>query len=395
VICLPLVGVRGSIGVLYLDSRGLATLRMTEDLPLLEAFASQATIAVENARLHAQLATQRDTLEQENKTLRQEVKRVFAFENIVGESTPMRRLFQLMERVKDVNTPVLIQGETGTGKELIARALHYEGHRKGGPFIVVNCGAIAETLMWSTLFGHKKGSFTGAVEDKFGLFELANGGTLFLDEVGELSLELQVALLRAVDDRTITRLGEDDRPRTIDIRFIYATNRDLKEMVDEGTFREDFYYRLNVFRLDTPPLRERGEDLRLIVERVLKSLFKEMGKSPSRIAPETYQLFYSYRWPGNVRQLKNELERAAVLIDPGEVIGPRLFAHLVGARPSARIFEGTTLREKLEASERTVLEEELGNSKWNISKCARRLECTRQHLHNRIRKLGIVRPHAR
>jgi transcriptional regulator with GAF, ATPase, and Fis domain len=364
-----------------------------EDLSLLKSFASQATIAIENARLHGHMATQRDSLALENSVLRREMEQTYAFDNIIGQSGPMKQLFHVMERVLEVSTPVLIIGETGTGKELIAKAIHYHGSRADAPFVPANCGAMSDTLMWSTLFGHRRGSFTGAIEDKAGLFELANQGSLFLDEIGELSLNIQAALLRALQDGVITRLGEEQRPRQIDTRLLYATHRNLEEMVAQGKFREDLYYRLNVIKLEVPPLRERGEDLRLLCEHYHQKLTKQMNRELGPIPPDTYRLLYSYSWPGNVRELENKLERAALLADPGAPLGSSLFPELRGNVAGAGVdFQGKTLREKLDNAERGILEEELGKADWNISRCARNLNCTRQHLHNRIKKLRINRP---
>ncbi|MBU2693155.1 MAG: sigma 54-interacting transcriptional regulator [Candidatus Eisenbacteria bacterium] len=393
VICVPLVGPHGTVGVLYLDSQLPGQLEKNEDLSLLKSFASQATIAIENARLHSQTATQRDSLALENSVLRREVEQICTFDNIIGQSAPMKQLFHVMERVLEVSTPVLIIGDTGTGKELIAKALHYHGSRAGGPFVPANCGAMSDTLMWSTLFGHRRGSFTGAIEDKAGLFELANQGSLFLDEIGELPLSIQAALLRALQDGVITRLGEEQRPRKVDTRLLYATHRNLEDMVAQGKFREDLYYRLNVIKLTVPPLRERGEDLRLLCENIHQRLSISMKRQIGPIPPETYRLLYSYAWPGNVRELENKLERAALLADPGSPLGPHLFPELKGSLASTvGDYQGETLREKLESAERGILEDELSKVEWNISNCARHLRCTRQHLHNRIRKLKINRP---
>jgi transcriptional regulator with PAS, ATPase and Fis domain len=260
--------------------------------------------------------------------------------------------------------------------------------------MAANCGArMNDDLWWSKLFGHKKGSFTGAISDKPGLFELAHEGTLFLDEVAELSPSLQASLLRALTDGIISRLGEDERLRRVDVRLISATNRNIEQMVESGDFREDLYFRLNVIKLDVPPLRERGDDIRLLVEHFLSKISAKLGLQKPRLSPDSYSLIYAYPWPGNVRELENALEQALVLADPGGPIGPERFPKLLdkGAK-SVRRFEGRDLKEKIEAAERTILSEELDLSGWNISQCARRLGCTRQHLHNRIRKLRLKRP---
>jgi Nif-specific regulatory protein len=392
VICLPLLGSEQALGVLYLDSRTPGELLRSEDLPIMEAFAGQAAIAVEKARLHEQVARQRDTLALENTVLRREVEQAVAFDNIVGRSPPMRKLFALMERVKDVDTPVLIVGETGTGKDLIAKAIHFHGHRAQGPFVPANCGAMSEQLDLSTLFGHRKGAFTGAIEDKAGLFELANEGTLFLDEIGELAPSIQTALLRVLQDGVITRLGEEHRPRRVDVRLIYATNRNLEEMVRAGRFREDLFYRLNVIRLEVPPLRERGEDIRLLAEHFRRTLSEKLKRPVGPITKETYRLFYDYSWPGNVRELEKLMERAIVLADPGAPLTPDLFDEIAPqARRRASRYAGG-LKDRLLAAEKEILEEALEACGWNVSECARRLGCTRQHLHNRMRRLRIQRP---
>ena len=237
---------------------------------------------------------------------------------ILGQSTAVNQLLQIIQKVAGNKTNVLIIGESGTGKELVARMIHESGPLKNKPFIPVNCGAIPENLIESELFGHKKGSFTGAVSEKMGLFEAADGGTLFLDEVGELPLSMQVKLLRAIQERVVRRVGGNDDIK-IDVRIIAATNRDLEQAVRKGTFREDLYYRLNVILIKTPPLRERFGDIDLLAEAFLKKFCEKQNKNLKGLSKDTAQILRDYRWPGNIRELENVIERAVTLESTDEV----------------------------------------------------------------------------
>lgn len=237
---------------------------------------------------------------------------------ILGESPAVKELTKLIQRVASSKTNILVIGESGTGKELVARMIHDIGPLKAKPFVAVNCGAIPENLIESELFGHKKGSFTGAVSDKPGLFEVADGGTLFLDEVGELPLGLQVKLLRAIQERVFRRVGGNEDIR-VDVRIIAATNRDLEAAVAKGTFREDLYYRLNVILIPTPPLRERKGDVRLLAETFLKRFAEKAGKKVSGFSPEAMEALERYPWPGNIRELENSMERVVTLASDGMV----------------------------------------------------------------------------
>ena len=237
---------------------------------------------------------------------------------IIGQSLAVKSMLGLIERVAPAKTNILVIGESGTGKELVARMIHESGPLKNKPFVPVNCGAIPENLIESELFGHKRGSFTGAVVDKPGLFEIANGGTLFLDEVGELPLQMQVKLLRAIQERTIRRVGGTEDVR-IDIRIIAATNRDLEVAVAKGTFREDLYYRLNVILLKTPPLRERTGDVRILATHFLKKFSERQGKPIRQFTPEALKALEVHSWPGNVRELENTIERAVTLATAKEI----------------------------------------------------------------------------
>ena len=266
-------------------------------------------------------------LEKENRTLKRELKRNYNFDNMIGNSEKMHSVFNIIKRVSLAPTNILVTGESGTGKEVIAKAIHYNGPLKDAPFITVNCGAIPENLMESEMFGHKKGSFTGAVQDKMGLFEAAEGGTLFLDEVGELPLNIQVKLLRALQERIIRPVGSTENIK-VDLRIIAATNRNLEEMVDEGTFRQDLYYRLNVINITAPPLRERKEDIPLLATHFLHKFNERLGRDVSSVSAEAMEKLESYSFPGNVRELENIIERSMAL-EVGNSILPESLPPLV------------------------------------------------------------------
>ena len=255
--------------------------------------------------------------------LREELVGRYTFENIIGRSTRMRAVFALVERVAKTNSTVLLQGESGTGKELIARAIHFSSPRSEHRFLSINCGAMPESLLESELFGHERGAFTGAVRDKRGLFQEAHRGTLFLDEIGEMSQPMQVKLLRALQDRTVRRVG-GTAEEAVDVRIIAATNRDLQERIAHGDFREDLYYRINVIPIQLPPLRDRREDIALLADHFLRKLASGLGQPPRRLSKEALRLLESHLWPGNVRELENLIERA-VALSASDPIGPADF----------------------------------------------------------------------
>src|SRR3989440_2648315 len=255
-----------------------------------------------------------DRVRNENLALREEIDRSSMFEEIVGSSTALRRVLALVERVAPTDSTVLISGETGSGKELIARAIHKKSHRAGRAFIRVNCAAIPSSLVASELFGHEKGAFTGALQRRLGRFESANGGTIFLDEIGDLPPEMQSALLRVLQEREFERVG-GSRPIHVDVRVLAATNRDLDAALEEGSFRKDLFYRLNVFPIDLPPLRERADDIRLLVEYLVRRYAQLAGKRIKQIEGRTLELLTAYDWPGNVRELQNVIERSVILTD--------------------------------------------------------------------------------
>jgi formate hydrogenlyase transcriptional activator len=332
-----------------------------------------------------------DRVRNENVALREDIVRYSMFEEIVGSSAPLRRVLAQVEKVAPTVSTVLILGETGTGKELIARAIHNRSKRSGRAFIRVNCAAIPPPLVASELFGHERGAFTGALQRRLGRFELADGGTLFLDEVGELPLEAQVALLRVLQDREFERVG-GSHTISVDVRVLAATNRDLGAAVAEGTFRQDLFYRLNVFPIRMPALRERGDDIPILVKYLLNRYAERTGKNIRHISKRTLDLFQAYDWPGNVRELQNVIERAVILCD-GETFAvddswltPVVAPHSVATR--------SPLVANLVEHEREVIEHALREAEGVIggpAGAAAKLGIPRQTLESKIKKLGIKR----
>lgn len=282
---------------------------------------------IDEVRLNIANALRAKNLETEVRVLKKELVKEYSFQNMVGNSDAMHAVFNLIQRVSQAPTNVLITGESGTGKEVIAKAIHYNGPLKDKPFVTVNCGAIPENLMESEMFGHKKGSFTGAIADKVGLFEVADGGTLFLDEVGELPASIQVKLLRAIQERIIRRVGATDDMK-VEVRIIAATNRNLEEMVAKSTFRQDLYYRLNVIGIKSPPLRDRSEDIPLLANHFLKKYNDKLNKQISTISVEAMDILKKYNYPGNVRELENMIERT-VALEAGSTILPESLPPMV------------------------------------------------------------------
>jgi Nif-specific regulatory protein len=388
VVALPILTAGRVLGVLYVDSHSIAHEFTPEDIAILEGFAAQVAVALENARLHEELKDSKNRLEMENLNLRRALKEESRYGLLVGRSPKMLRVIELMEKVIPTQVSVLIQGETGTGKELVARAIHLNGPRREKNFMAVNCGALPESLLESELFGYRKGAFTGASEDRIGLFEAADGGTLFLDEVGEMPATLQVKLLRVLQDSQIRRVG-DTVSRRVDFRLIAATNRDLKTEVEAGRFRQDLFYRLNVVPVSLPPLRERGEDVLLLAQHFLELFMKQQEKTVRGLSAESRELLLRHPWPGNVRELENAMARAVALADEGGAIEPLLFG--LGA-PVTRRWDGQhTLRETLDAVEAETIREALRQCESNVSRAARALGVSRQHLHNRMNAHGIRR----
>ncbi len=290
---------------------------------------------IDEVRINISNALRSKNLEFENRSLKKELGKEFSFQNIIGNSPAMHHVFDLIKRVSQAPTNILVTGESGTGKEVIAKAIHYNGPLKDRPFVTINCGAIPENLMESEMFGHKKGSFTGAIADKPGLFEVADGGTLFLDEVGELPLSIQVKLLRSLQERVIRRVGATEDTK-VDVRIIAATNRNLEDMVQKSTFRQDLYYRLNVIHIKTPSLRERKEDIPLLAHHFLKKYNDKLNKNIGSISTEAMENLKKYDYPGNVRELENMIERT-VALEGGATVLPESLPPLVNTSTGRKL----------------------------------------------------------
>jgi len=388
VVAVPLPGPEGVAGALYIDSRTAAGIIEEDGVRLLEALAAQAALALETAEHRQHLVETAESLQAANRTLRRALGERTAFDQILGRSPAMQRVFQVLDRVVGNSVSVLIGGETGTGKELVAQALHFQGPRREANFIPVNCGAIPEALLEGELFGYRRGAFTGAERDHAGLVEEANGGTLFLDEIAELSLPLQVKLLRMLQQSEVRRLGEST-VRRVDVRIITATNRDLEVMVAKGEFREDLFYRINVVRLYLPPLRDREDDVIFLAETFLDRIRDKVSRPDLRFGQDAYRWLRAHPWRGNVRELMNAVERAAALA-PTDTIAPHDLSDAKADTPAPQEFlVSGTLKDVLLKAEENAIRHALTEADGNVSLAARRLGVSRQHLHTRIRKLGI------
>jgi formate hydrogenlyase transcriptional activator len=401
--CLPLPGRGRVLGVFCIGSMredGFTD----DDVSFLGQLTKEIAIAVENASAYSEISRSRDRLALENVYLESEIRSELHFEDIVGKSEALRRVLSEIETVAPADSTVLIYGETGTGKELIARAVHNLSSRKSNAFVKLNCAAIPTGLLESELFGHEKGAFTGAISQRVGRFELAHRGTIFLDEIGEIPLELQPKLLRVLQEREFERLGSTRTLRT-DARLIAATNRDLKEMVDEQNFRSDLYYRLNVFPIRVPALRERREDIPLLVRHFVQEFSQRNNRVINSVPSETMEELVRYHWPGNIRELQNVIERA-VIISKSPVLNVALSAlksdriqKLGEIAPNVSPLEHEkppeeNLHHILEETERTHILRALEACNGVIAGptgAATRLGIKRSTLHLRIQKLGIRR----
>jgi two-component system response regulator HupR/HoxA len=322
----------------------------------------------------------------------------YSYDQIIGRSQPMQDLYRLLDKVVDSESTVLIQGENGTGKELVARAIHYNSSRRTERFVAQNCSALNDNLLDSELFGHKKGAFTGAVVDKQGLFELADRGTFFLDELGDMSPALQVKLLRVLQEGVFTAVG-DTEPRKVDVRIIAATNRDLRGMVDRAEFREDLFYRINVINLVIPPLRDRLEDLPMLVDHFLKRTVRDRPgikpavkrpAAPKRLAKGCMDRMYAYAWPGNIRELENEIERLVVLAGDERMIVEELLSERIRLAGNKRgRAGGRSLAEAVDGFEKTLVQEALLRHQWNRTQAAADLRTSRRNLLRKIEKYKL------
>ena len=344
-------------------------------LPLLDLFANLAACGTHNALVHASMARERTAFRES----------VLADNEIVGSSTTLAATIKLADRVSPTHATVLLTGETGTGKEVLAKYIHKASQRVEKAFVAVNCAALPETLLESELFGHEKGAFTGAIQQRIGRFELADNGTLFLDEIGDISASTQVKLLRLLQERSFTRVG-GTQTISCDVRIIAATNRDLKKAIEEGKFRDDLFYRLNVFPIHIPPLRDRRDDIPELVDHFTKLACANLGVIPHVVSQSAQAVLAAYHWPGNIRELSNVVERAVLLCDGAEILPTHLPSEIASARPAGTPSEG-----RLRGAERDMIVKALHEAHWNQTQAARALGISRDNLRYRLKKYNITR----
>ncbi len=383
-ICVPIATGKEPIGTLSVERPYEATRNLNEDQQLLSIVAS---MVAHDVRTRREEAAARQALEDENLRLRSELEDRFRPENIIGNSGAMRDIYTQIHQVAPSDTTVLIRGESGTGKELVAHAIHYSSPRAAGPFVKVNCAALNENLLESELFGHEKGAFTGAVQSRKGRLEEANGGTLFLDEIGDFSPLIQVKLLRVLQERQFERVGSNKTQET-NARIICATNRDLEVAVSDNSFRQDLYYRINVFPLFIPPLRKRKDDILLLADHFVEKYVKRMHKDVRRISTPAINMMISYHWPGNVRELENCVERAVLLSTDGVIHGHHLPPTLQTSDASDTIGSGS-LRERVALFERDIIVDALKRCSGNLTAAARDLGSTPRIITYKVKELGI------
>lgn len=351
-------------------------------------------IELDELQIIVKRAQERTNLISENKLLKAQLKEQFKFDLIVTKSPKMEKVLSITNRVAQSNTTVLVRGETGTGKELIAQALHYGSNRKEKPLVTVNCAALSENLLESELFGHEKGSFTGAHAQRIGRFEQADEGTLFIDEIGDISLQTQVKLLRALQFGEFERIG-GTKTIKVDVRVITATNRNLEELIKNGQFRDDLYYRINVISIDLPPLRERKEDINLLIKHFIKKYSKENNKLVKDVSKEAFNKLIQYDYPGNIRELENMIE-SAVVMSNDEILTEDDLTINLKLRPITSILNphdfNDTYSAKIKSFETALIEKALEEKKGNQSQAAKLLGITERHLRSRMQKYGIKKP---
>ncbi|EDY81810.1 Sigma-54 interaction domain family [Verrucomicrobiia bacterium DG1235] len=382
-VSVPLKFDEEAIGTLSIE-RANTNFGWESDLRILGMIAS---IVAQAARVRRDAAEQIQSLRAENERLQEEIAHGFRPENIIGSSSTMRSVYYHIEQVANSATTVLIRGESGTGKELVAKALHEKSSRRNKPFVKFNCAALPDSIIESELFGHEKGAFTGALAMRKGRFESANGGTIFLDEIGDISLSTQVKLLRVLQEREFERVGSQET-RRVDVRVIAATSRNLEEMMEAGTFREDLYYRLNVFPIYMPPLRERKCDILMLADHFIEKFAKRMGRKPIRISSAAIDMLVSYHWAGNVRELENCIERA-VLLAKGQSIKAHHLPPTLQKKSRAESSEVATLEDAIQALEREMIVDALKETGSNLAEASRRLGLTERKAGLRVKKYGI------
>ena len=383
-ICVPITLNRQPVGALGVDLRFKPERDYDSSVKFLGVVSSMIAQALNVQRM---VEEERRRLLDENTHLRQELRERYDFSNIIGTSGPTRQMYEQVAQVAQTNTTVLIRGESGTGKELIAHAIHYNSLRAKKPFVKVSCAALPDTLIESELFGYEKGAFTGAAARKKGRFEMAEGGTLFLDEIGDVNLGTQVKLLRVLQEREFERVGGTETVKA-NVRLIAATNKDMEKAIAEATFREDLYYRLNVFTIFVPPLRERKADLLLLADHFLDKFSREHNKVIKRISTPAIDMLTAYHWPGNVRELENALERAVLVCDGAVVHGHHLPPSLQTADSSGTVTR-VSLKDAVAAYERDLILDALKTTRGNRAKAARLLDTTERILNYKVQGYGI------
>jgi len=383
-VCVPILLNRKAVGSLGVDFRFKPDREFDRTVKFLGVVASLIAQAV---RIQRVIDAERDRLRAENTHLRLELRERYDFSNILGTSGPMRLVYEQVAQVARTETTVLVRGESGTGKELIAQAIHYNSLRAKRPFIKVSCAALPESLIESELFGYEKGAFTGADTAKKGRFELAEGGTLFLDEVGEVNLATQVKLLRVLQAKEFERLGGTKTIRS-NVRLVAATNKDIEKAITGGSFRDDLYYRLNVFAIFIPPLRERKPDLLLLADHFLEKASLAHGKHIKRISTPAIDMLMGYHWPGNVRELENAIERAVVVCD-GQVVHAHHLPPTLQTAASTGTVMSLSLKDAIEAYEKDLIQDALKTARGSRAKAARLLNTTGRIMNYKVKQLGI------
>ena len=383
-ICVPVLLNRRAVGALAVDLKFNPDRDYDRSVQFYGIVASSVAQAVKVQRL---VEEDKKRLVDENQHLRQELRERYDFSSIIGSSGPVRQMYEQMAQVAATNTTVLIRGESGTGKEMVAHAIHYNSPRANKPFVKVSCAALPDSLIESELFGYERGAFTGAEQRKKGRFELAEGGTLFLDEIGDINLATQVKLLRVLQEREFERLGSTETIK-VNVRMLTATNKDLERAIAAGTFREDLYFRLNVFTIFVPPLRERKADLLVLVDHFLEKFSREHRKSIKRISTPAIDMLMSYHWPGNVRELENTLERAVLMCDGQVVHGHHLPPSLQTAEASGTVTR-VSLSDAVAGFEKDLIQDALKTTRGNRAKAARLLDTTERVLNYKVKKYAI------
>jgi Nif-specific regulatory protein len=387
-LCVPIVHRRQVIGTLSIDRPKADEAFLKRDLNFLKLVAD--LLAEGMARIR-ESTEEHQSLLAENRRLKEQLRDQYRPSNLVGNCSSMRQVYEQIAQVADSNATVLVRGESGTGKELVARAIHFSSSRRGSPLICVNCAALPENLIESELFGHEKGAFTGAIQQRRGRFEQANGGTLFLDEIGDIAPSVQIRLLRVLQEREFERVG-GDRSIKVNVRIIAATSKNLEEAIKQGRFREDLYYRLNVFPIHLPPLRERRSDIMLLADHFVQKYNEIYGRNIKRISSAAIDMMMAYHWPGNVRELENCVERAVLTSGDDVMHGYSLPPSLQTAEQTNTAIlprQGASLEALVDSYEREIIIDALKKRRGNASAVARELQTTARIVNYKIRKLGV------